>query len=119
MAQPALSQQIKRLEQELGVTLFDRSRRHVQLTEAGRTLAEDGRQLLEHHTKVQDAARAAGRGEIGTLRVGMVGSAVIGLLPELMRAFTRRHPDARLELAEMPSGCTTSTPPVNGASTRD
>ncbi len=104
IAQPALSQQIKRLEQELGVALFDRTRRRVELTEAGRTLAEDGRRLLDHHEKVQDATRAAGRGEIGTLRVGMVGSAVIGLLPELMSAFTRDYPNARLEFTEMPSG---------------
>ena len=46
----------------------------------------------------------AGRGQLGTLRVGMVGSAVIGLLPALMRAFTERYPRARLELTEAPSG---------------
>ncbi len=104
IAQPALSQQIKRLEGELGISLFDRSRRRVELTEAGRTLAEEGRRLLEHAERVEEAARMAGRGEVGTLRVGMVGSAVVGVLPVLMRAFGGRYPEARLELAEMPSG---------------
>lgn len=82
MTQPALSQQIRRLEQELDVALFDRSRRRVELTDAGQALALDGRHLLDHHDKVREAARGAGRGEVGTLRVGMVGTAVIGLLPE-------------------------------------
>lgn len=103
-AQPALSQQIKRLEAELCVTLFDRARRRAELTEAGRTLAEDARGLLEHADRVAEAARMSDRGEVGTLRLGVVGSAVVGLLPRLMDAFGERYPQARLELAEMPSG---------------
>ena len=104
IAQPALSQQIKRLERDLDVTLFDRSHRRIELTEAGQRLADDGRCLLAYAAQVVDATQMAARGAVGTLRVGMVGTAVVSLLPILVRGFHSRFPDARLEPVEMPVG---------------
>ena len=81
IAQPPLSQQIKRLEQLLGHRLFDRTTRGVKLTLAGQLLAERARSTIE---KVQDdlaQVRRLGRGEEGTLTVGFSGSVMFTDLP--------------------------------------
>src|ERR1700722_5626057 len=81
IAQPPLSQQIKRLEQLVGHRLFDRTTRGVKLTLAGQLLAERARSTIE---KVQDdlaQVRRLGRGEEGTLRGGVSGSVMCDQLP--------------------------------------
>jgi DNA-binding transcriptional LysR family regulator len=101
MAQPPLSQQIKRLEQILGHRLFDRSTRGVKLTLAGQLLAERARSTLE---KIQDdlaQVRRLGRGEEGTLTVGFSGSVAFTDLPAAIEAYRRRYPKVELRLREL------------------
>src|SRR4051812_31557270 len=89
VAQPPLSRQIQRLEAELGVRLFERTKRKVELTEAGRVFLERARHVIEQADLAVTAAQRAARGESGTLAVGFVGSATYGVLPEVLRAFRR------------------------------
>ncbi len=101
MAQPPLSQQIKRLEQLIGHRLFDRTTRGVKLTLAGQLLAERARSTIE---KVQDdvaQVRRLGRGEEGTLTVGFSGSVMFTDLPAAIESYRRRYPKVELRLREL------------------
>src|SRR5580693_8196234 len=101
MAQPPLSQQIKRLEQLLGHPLFDRTTRGVKLTLAGQLLADRARSTME---KVQDdiaQVRRLGRGEEGTLTVGFSGSVMFSDLPAAIESYRRRYPKVELRLREV------------------
>ena len=101
IAQPPLSQAIRKLEDELGVELFRRNRRRVELTDAGRLLLDNGRPLLQEADRVEALLVKAGRGEAGRLRVGFVGSASYETLPAVLRAFRRDRPEVELTLREM------------------
>jgi len=101
MSQPPLSQQIRRLEEEVGATLLVRNQRRVELTAAGTAYLTRAREIL---LAVEDAAREARRvqrGEVGRLAVGFVGSALYSVVPELLRAFRERHPEVALRLHEL------------------
>jgi DNA-binding transcriptional LysR family regulator len=98
MAQPPLSQQIRLLETELGVTLLTRSTRHVELTAAGTVFLERARAILDSlSAATQDTVRAA-EGTIGRLAVGFTGSATYELMPLLARAVHKRLPGVLLEV---------------------
>jgi len=99
ITQPPLSQQIRQLEDELGVPLFQRTERRVQLTEAGRAFREAARQMLAQAEQAVRTAQRAHRGEIGPLTVGFVGSAMAGLFSEILLAFRRRFPVVELTFA--------------------
>ncbi len=101
MAQPPLSQQIKRLEVRLGVALFRRNRRHVELTDIGAVLLDEARALLAHASRVSEAVRRAAAGTAGTVRMGFVGSAAHEVLPALLRRFREAVPDGRVTLTEL------------------
>src|SRR5262245_6712487 len=92
MAQPPLSQQIRQLEDELGVRLFERSNRRVQLTDAGRLILEEAKRAIEQADRVAAMARNAAEGSAGFLRVGFSSSAPYTTLPEILRAFRARFP---------------------------
>ncbi len=101
MAQPPLSQQIKRLETLLGHALFERTTRGVTLTRAGQLLAERARSTME---KVEDdlaQVRRLGRGEEGTLTVGFSGSVMFTELPAAIESYRRAFPKVELRLREM------------------
>lgn len=100
MAQPPLSVSIRKLEEELGVTLFERSRRGVVLTEAGRAVLADARKALFYADEVTRNASAAVHGMGGRLRIGFVGSAKYRLLPALLPLFRAQHTEVMLELHE-------------------
>jgi DNA-binding transcriptional LysR family regulator len=100
IAQPPLSQQIRRLEAELGTELLRRNRRRVELTEPGRVLLEHARPLLADADGLVRLVRRAAGGEVGRLRVAFVGSATYRALPALVRAFRERLPDVDLVLSE-------------------
>jgi DNA-binding transcriptional LysR family regulator len=100
IAQPPLSQQIQKLEEELGVQLFRRTKRRVELTEAGQVFLQEARQALAQVEQAVTAARRAGRGEIGRLAVGFVGSASYEILPRMIRRFHECFPDVELVLRE-------------------
>jgi DNA-binding transcriptional LysR family regulator len=101
IAQPSLSQQIRRLETQLGVVLLDRSSRRVELTAAGQVLLRDGRNLLADSRRAVRAVRSAG---MPSLTVGFYGSAAIALLPVTLREFGERHPAFTVEVRELALG---------------
>ncbi|MGW1675883.1 LysR family transcriptional regulator [Saccharopolyspora sp. NPDC002376] len=92
MAQPPLSQQIRQLERELGVQLFDRNTRSVRLTSAGESFLEPARAVLDDVDTAVRAAKAAGRGEYGRVTVGFAGASSHESLPLLTRAVRAAHP---------------------------
>lgn len=85
MAQPPLSYGIRRLEEELGAQLFHRTKRSVRLTEAGRLLLSEARDLLLHAEQTARVVHRVGQGEVGRLSVGFVPSAANRILPPLLR----------------------------------
>ena len=103
MTQPPLSQQIMALEEALGVALFARTRRSVELTPVGRDLLPEVRRLLMLADGLPARAQSLARGEAGELSLAFVSTADYGLLPQLMRAFTERFPGVRLQLVESTS----------------
>jgi DNA-binding transcriptional LysR family regulator len=100
MAQPPLSTQIQQLESELGVTLFDRSRRAIALTAAGRALVPEARRLLADADQTARIVRHAADGTVGRLAVGFVPAAVNGVLPDILRRYRTRYPGVALSLYE-------------------
>ena len=101
MSQPPLSQQIRALEEELGVTLLERTQRRVTLTAAGAAFYERAREIL---AAVEDASRLVkrvNRGEVGRLAVGFVGSAMYALVPEVLGTFASRYGEVALHLREL------------------
>lgn len=104
IAQPALSRQIKLLEAELRVTLFERLPRGVRLTPAGRTFLSRMRGVEQQIAQAAEAARAAAQGRHGTLRLGLIEAvAWHGLIPDSLRLFRNSHPDVELGLFAMPT----------------
>ena len=102
IAQPAVSGQIRRLEDELGVQLFIRDRRKVILTEAGRAYLKEARPILARVDLAQQEARRAERGEIGTLSIGYSQYFLIhSVFPEMVRLYKERFPGVVLELREL------------------
>ncbi len=101
IAQPPLSKQIMDLEQELGVKLFDRSRRSIQLTDAGSYFLKEANQLLLQVEQAVETARRIDRGHAGRLVVGFVGSVIHTFLPEGLRSFRDLYPDVELVLQEI------------------
>ena len=104
ISQPPLSQQIRALERELGVTLLERNRRRVTLTAAGESFRDDARSILAAVDRASERARNVARGAIGTLSIGFVGSAMFSpTLPDLLREFRNGHPEVELVLRELPT----------------
>jgi DNA-binding transcriptional LysR family regulator len=102
MAQPPLSQQIRALERELGVALFERSSRRVALTTAGRLFLVEARRTLTQAGHAMLVARRAELGEIGELRVGFSTSAPFtAVVSQALFSFRQRYPGIRLLLNEM------------------
>ncbi|GLY72815.1 LysR family transcriptional regulator [Actinoallomurus iriomotensis] len=101
IAQPPLSQQIRRLEDKVGHPLFDRGPRRVTLTPAGRELLPAARRALADLTAGLAAARAVGSGEAGRLRIGFAASLALTVLPGLLRTFRQRFPEVHLDIHEM------------------
>src|SRR5262250_709311 len=99
VAQTALSTQIQDLEAELGFKLFDRLPRGVKLSAAGRLFLEDARRILQQVSEAAVRAARVARGQTGTLRVGFTENASWhGVVPESLRRFRERQPDAELQL---------------------
>src|SRR5574341_2684878 len=95
ITQPALPYQIKRLEEELGVSLFHRGTRGISLTEAGRVLLKNAQEIIESVKKARPAVEARSRGVVGEIRVGTVESVGIYLLPDVIKKFKEKYPMAR------------------------
>jgi len=103
MAQPPLSVSIRKLEQELGVALFDRGKDGVKLTKSGEAALEEAQKALFHANQFKLAALAASTGVGGRLRIGFVGSATHEVLPKLIARFRRAFAGIELDLREATS----------------
>jgi DNA-binding transcriptional LysR family regulator len=103
VAQPALSQQIRRLETNIGFRLFDRTSRRVTLTASGVAFLEYARGMLNDLDRALISGREIANGNVGTVRVGYIATAMLTLLPRLIRDFRARQPKVRIELWEMSS----------------
>ncbi len=101
VAQPALSKQIRALEDELGVRLFDRDKRRVALTNSGRVYLEDARQMLAQFRDARAHALEAQGGSRGDLAIGATSPAVVSELPVLLAAYRERFPHVRLRMRLM------------------
>lgn len=102
IAQPALSQQIRALEQSVGARLLRRVGRGIALTEAGAAFLPEAVAALEQEARAVHVARRAARGELGEISIGYVNTAMLGPeLPTLLSAFRRSVPDARIDLQEI------------------
>jgi DNA-binding transcriptional LysR family regulator len=98
IAQPALSQQIKQLERELGVSLFTRSTRRVEPTEAGLRFAEHARAVLGDVARAEADMELLASGHGGRVSVGFIGTATYDVLPRVAREVRRELPDIELVL---------------------
>lgn len=101
IAQPALSQQIQRLERDLKTTLFARTTRSVELTETGKVLLVAARRVIMETEHALSSVEQAVEGKTGILRVGFVGSAALNLIPRIVPEMRQMHPGMELELHEL------------------
>jgi len=100
LSQPALSQQIQRLERELGFAVFSRDRRHVELTAAGAVLLQRVRRLLDDADDMVAAAGRVAAGHAGVLRIGHGGDALYGPVPPVVHQLRELAPDVDVTLEE-------------------
>jgi DNA-binding transcriptional LysR family regulator len=100
LAQPPLSQQIRKLEDIVGHALFTRTSRAVKLTSAGEVFLERAQRTLRNVQDDLDEARSVGRGEVGFLKVGFIGSGMLTSLPAMLGRYRRQYPKVRLQLHE-------------------
>jgi DNA-binding transcriptional LysR family regulator len=100
LSQPAASRQIQALESALGVPLFDRVGRRVQLTAQGEDLLRRSRRLLEEAESLGERASALNKGETGILRVGATPQVIENTLAGLLERYRRRHPGVEVQLIE-------------------
>jgi DNA-binding transcriptional LysR family regulator len=101
IAQPPLSQQIKALEAELNVKLFDRTTHPIQLTVAGQTFLQEARAILEQVDRATRTTQQVDRGYVGKLTLGIHNSFANSHLPNLVAQFHQHFPDVRLEFREV------------------
>lgn len=99
--QPPLSQRIKALEKKLGVKLFDRRKRPVHLTSAGKVFLEESTRAMVQIEQALEQARRAEKGEIGHLTIGLASSAANSVFPELLRKFRDRYPQVTYSFNEL------------------
>jgi DNA-binding transcriptional LysR family regulator len=103
VAQPAVSEQVRKLEQELGVRVFDRTQRSVALTTAGGALLEEARRVLRAADVAMQAARSAGDTATMALRIGYVPDALPAVVPRALRRLTVSAPRVQVELETGPA----------------
>lgn len=101
ITQPPLSLAIRALEQELGVQLFARTRRQVELTHAGAAFREEAAAILARADEARRLVVAADRGQVGRLAIGFMSASTYTLMPPVLREFAAGHPRVRLDLREL------------------
>ena len=100
IAQPHVSRRIKQLEDDLGVALVLRNRRNVKLTEAGRVFLAEARRMLADAERARERTKEGALGRRGHLDLGLIASAMLGVLPAILHAFRSRYPDVSLAIRE-------------------
>lgn len=103
ISQPPLSRMIQQIENELGVLLFERTKRSVILTPAGLDFLQDAKQMILQMQTVKKRLAIYGQGETGTLRIGYVGAVMHSKLPSLLASFTKNLPHISLQFEELPN----------------
>jgi DNA-binding transcriptional LysR family regulator len=103
LAQPALSRQIKQLEDDIGAVLFERTKRHVSLTEGGEYFKKEMERLIPQWESACLKTAQIHRGEAGEIRIGHSSSAMQSILPNLLVEIKNHYPDLHVILAEMPN----------------
>jgi DNA-binding transcriptional LysR family regulator len=103
VAQPALSAQIRSLEEELGVKLLQRSTRKVELTPAGRVFFDEARGVLASAFEAEQKVKQAEAGLVGTFRLGIIAPTANAWLSGILRDFQQRFPEVRLSLYDLTS----------------
>lgn len=101
VSQPALSRQVRDLEDEIGFSLLERSAKSVRLTEAGRVFLNECRTVLERVETAVETARAAAEGAAGEIHVGYAMSPTVRILPRALRAFQTARPGVRVKLHDL------------------
>lgn len=101
ISQPPLTRQIQQLEEQIGVQLFRRTNRGVELTDAGRVFYDDARGILGMTERAVERSSKAAQGLLGRVDVAIFGSGIFGAIPRLMRAFRKAHPEVSIYLHNM------------------
>ncbi len=101
IAQPPLSRQIRQLEEELGVMLFDRDKRHVALTSQGAFLYDESQKIFNHLSAVRKTLGLMHQGVVGQINIGYVGAAMHCILPDLLVKLNSACPDVNAQLLEL------------------
>jgi len=100
VSQPTLSTQVRKLEEELGVSLVERAPRHIMLTPIGEDIAHRAKHVLRDIEHMKDAARRSKDPETGTIKLGIFPTLAPYLLPHVIPNIRKQYPDLRLQLAE-------------------
>lgn len=100
IAQPALSQQIKNLENEIGAQLFDRTKKQIKLTASGVFFRNEIQRIVEQLEQAKNRAHQIDRGEAGEIRIGHVSSVMQSILPPFLKKITRSYPDLKISFLE-------------------
>ncbi|QMU28664.1 LysR family transcriptional regulator [Adhaeribacter radiodurans] len=103
ISQPPLTRMIQQIENDLGVALFERTKRSVKLTPAGSELWQDAKQMLLQMQTVKKRLATHGQGQTGTLKVGYVGAVMHSALPTLLADFAKNYPNLKLHFEEQPN----------------
>ena len=103
ISQPPLSQQIRDLEEELGFSLFNRAGRSIILTQAGKELLPEARQVLEGVAKLQQRALLKARGDEGHLIIGIISSMAVFKFAAILRNFKKNNPGIKISLTDQSS----------------
>jgi DNA-binding transcriptional LysR family regulator len=101
VSQPPISRQIRDLERELKVELFERNGKKIRLSDAGRIFLAEARQVLSRADDAGEVMRLISIGKRGRVRVGYAVSPTVELLPKILRVLSRTHPEIRVELSEV------------------
>ncbi|QHN03230.1 hydrogen peroxide-inducible genes activator [Granulicella sp. WH15] len=100
VAQPSLSQQVLKLEEDLGAKLFDRLGRSIRLTEAGRAFLPHARSVLSQMEAARSSVADKSTDIHGSVAVGVIPTIAPYLMPRYTASFTRKHPEAKLRIVE-------------------
>jgi DNA-binding transcriptional LysR family regulator len=101
MTQPPLSRQIQKLERAVGVRLFERDSRKVELTTAGEAFLGEARRILALASGALEQAQRIQAGSAGTVRIGFTATSTFGVLTSLLNVVSEAYPDIHLDLFEM------------------
>lgn len=103
MAQPPLSKQIQQLENELGVQLFERSKRQVRLTDAGQVFLERAYRIFREVNEAVNIAKRSANGQTGKITIGFIVAASYEVLPRILREYQTLYPEVEIKLRELTS----------------